>query len=288
MFYKRNECDALCQYVRNEEKEPPPVTVDTIVCVEFHERLQAVLTTRGWTAYEWAQRASLSDATVTNMISRKAKGARPASLSALATSAGVAFDWLARGVGPSGLDKAPPSPSAVPPSTNTDRPPMSLEDALDRAFDRGVHSLHDALAVRMAFATAPPMHGIADVVAAARAWLDAAAELRRTGRDVTLVALLERVTERMTRNEADSTSSTVTEAEVAPAISATSERPVEGTESMPSESPPLGEEGSGLRTPLQVHRDEHGNLVASGGHLIPRVVSPPAHAKTASSRKSRR
>lgn len=66
---------------------------------------------RGWTAYAWAQQAHLSEATIANLVRRKARGARPSTLSAMATSAGVEFDWLARGVGPSGLGPAPSPPT---------------------------------------------------------------------------------------------------------------------------------------------------------------------------------
>ncbi len=53
--------------------------------MEFVDRLSAVLVARGWTPYQWAQRAELSDATVANMITRRAKGARPQTLRALAS-----------------------------------------------------------------------------------------------------------------------------------------------------------------------------------------------------------
>lgn len=87
-------------------------TVDTIDFVSdtLAHRLQQVLTARGWTPYEWSQKAALSDATVANIISR-GSGARMLTLEALASSAGVPFEWLARGTGSSGLEGAEGMPS---------------------------------------------------------------------------------------------------------------------------------------------------------------------------------
>ncbi len=74
------------------------------------DRLKAVLSARRWTPYEWSQKADLSDSTVANIISRNS-GARLASIEALARAAGVSYEWLARGVGPSGLDEAIQAPA---------------------------------------------------------------------------------------------------------------------------------------------------------------------------------
>lgn len=66
-------------------------------------RLELVLKARGWTPYEWSQKAVLSDSAVANIISRGGS-ARPASLAALAKAASVSYEWLSQGTGASGLD----------------------------------------------------------------------------------------------------------------------------------------------------------------------------------------
>lgn len=164
--------------------------------MEFVDRLAAVLEARGWTPYQWAQRAELSDATVANMISRRAKGARPQTLRALAKTAAVSFEWLASGEGASGLDRAEPHPFA--PDDHAQPPAAEgspLERALGDAFDPKRHTVTDLRAVQDALgATHRWERPEADLLAAARTWLDSAAALRREGQAVDAVALLDRVT----------------------------------------------------------------------------------------------
>lgn len=110
MSYNRNEFDGVGQYGCSEcVGRPSDTVVSTAASVRrvsetLAQRLEVVLKARGWTAYEWSQRAGLSDSTVANAISRGSNGARAATLEALAASAGIQFEWLARGRGPSGLE----------------------------------------------------------------------------------------------------------------------------------------------------------------------------------------
>lgn len=70
----------------------------------------------------------------------------------------------------------------------------SLESALDGASVKGRHTFGDAKAVERALGETFRFETGVDAVSAARAWLDAAAALRREGKPVTTETLLLRVT----------------------------------------------------------------------------------------------
>jgi len=86
------------------------------------------------------------------------------------------------------------------PEPEFERPRVSDdEDAFGAALlwslDREKHTIHDLDAVRVALrGTAQMRDPDADLVAAARTWLDAAARLRRAGKPVTIETLLLEVT----------------------------------------------------------------------------------------------
>jgi transcriptional regulator with XRE-family HTH domain len=115
MNYNRNVTSSGGQYGCNESSQTPcdtavseAVTIRR-VAESLADRLLFVMKAKGWTPYEWSQKSGLSDSTVANIITR-GTNARTATLSALAVSASVSFDWLALGKGISGLDDAQEHP----------------------------------------------------------------------------------------------------------------------------------------------------------------------------------
>ena len=87
---------------------------------------------------------------------------------------------------------AAPSTAAEP---RTEREPEGLGSVLWAAADRERHTLADLDAVRAILASEVNLNAReGDVVAAARAWLDGAAALRRKGQRVTAAALLVQLT----------------------------------------------------------------------------------------------
>lgn len=89
----------------------------------------------------------------------------------------------------------PPEPEEQPeaPAPDEDEDPFSV--ALLWALDRDRHTMRDLDAVRAALRTTARMAAPGtDLIEAARAWLDAAARLRRAGKPVTIETLLLEVT----------------------------------------------------------------------------------------------
>lgn len=81
------------------------------------------------------------------------------------------------------------------PAVTIDDPQSPLEAALGDAFDSKRHTLRDVNAVQQVIRRTERMSKEhADWTAAARQWLDAAAQLRKEGDEVTLEALLFRIT----------------------------------------------------------------------------------------------
>lgn len=152
-------------------------------------RLERVLKARGWTPYEWAKRAGVSGATVTNMIGRGAKGARTPSLTKMAEVAGVSFEWLANGNGPMEPVPAPPSALASSPIVAHGTDPTPAESAVVEAYGRDPgRATPDDVVVAQKLAYGAPFNMPDDreaVVAMMGRFLGAVAKLRREGRPVT-------------------------------------------------------------------------------------------------------
>lgn len=142
---------------------------------------------------------------------------------------------------------APVQPEAQP---QAESGAVSLEEALGLAFEPRKHTITDLRAVQDALAESYPWkRPEAGFVAAARTWLDAAASLRRQGQGVDAVAILDRVTfggnerarqvamERETAANAEG-AAPGNEHGLQRPDATPSERPVLGTEGMPSEKTP--------------------------------------------------
>lgn len=176
----------------------------------FADRLRVVLTARGWSEGDWSKKAGLAVSHVANLIARNSKRPSTETIEALANAAGVPFEWLARGVGDSGLGVASagsrPQASAPQSEHPTDPAPPAirvepasespLERALGAAFDHTRHTISDLRAVQDSLTDGLfPWQTIElDLVEAARTWLDAAAQMRREGQAVSTVGILFRVT----------------------------------------------------------------------------------------------
>lgn len=81
-----------------------PFGVGTLVRVDgLVTRLREVMEARGWTPYELAHRAGLSDSHVTNWLRRGVKRPDPEAVRKLAAAAGVRVEWLRDGKGPRDL-----------------------------------------------------------------------------------------------------------------------------------------------------------------------------------------
>lgn len=162
------------------------------------ERIEWILSHRGIGQRELARRAKLADerhlGVILSRLRKKpnAEIERP-TLVALATGGNVSLSWLATGTG------TPDETESVPRRAPDDhvQPPAAegspLERALGEAFDPKRHTVTDLRAVQDALgSTYRWERPEADLLAAARTWLDSAAALRREGRAVDAVALLDR------------------------------------------------------------------------------------------------
>lgn len=74
------------------------VRVDSLVA-----RVQELMELRGWTAYELAHKAGLSDSLISNWLRRGVKRPDPEAVRKLAAAAGVREEWLRDGKGPRDL-----------------------------------------------------------------------------------------------------------------------------------------------------------------------------------------
>lgn len=156
-------------------------------------RIAEVLKVRAWTPYQLSVRSGLSsDSHVASILRRGAARTGADTLRKIAEGAGVRVDWLVRGEGPSGLEGLSDRPrlehvQPAAPTEHIDAPAHdgSLEGALDAAFDAARHRPSDAIAVQKALGETFRFESGTDPLGAARTWLDAAARLRREGREVT-------------------------------------------------------------------------------------------------------
>ena len=193
---------------------------------------------------------------------------------ALASAEGTTLDGLAR------QERVPdlPARQAVSPSPSprvefADEPatPRTLAEAIDAALDKARgHTYVDGRAVELALGETFQFEAGADVVGAVTAWLDAARNIRRRGLAVTTQALLAEVTlgrsarARQVADERDDAVNAEADAGVdelglirrdAPP----SDRPIPGTEGMPSRT--VGPDaGSGI------HREPSGAAEALATH----------------------
>jgi len=88
--------------------DPPDNTaafaVGTLVRVDgLVDRIRELMELRGWTAYEFAHRAELSDSILSNWLRRGVKRPDHEALRKLAAAAGVRVEWLRDGKGPRDL-----------------------------------------------------------------------------------------------------------------------------------------------------------------------------------------
>lgn len=159
----------------------------------LRERMLWVLDNRDLTQRSWSLAAGLSERHVSSILTRSKTGEfRPdhATVVALAGAAGVDVQWLEDGVGSPGEDR--PRVAREEPTLRADPPTTGpLGRALLVALDPERHELEDLDAIRSALASADlSQRSAADMVEAARGWLDAAARLRRRGVPVTAAGVL--------------------------------------------------------------------------------------------------
>lgn len=82
----------------------PPFGVGTLVQVaDLIARVQELMELHGWTAYELAHKAGLSDSTISNWLRRGVKRPDLEALRKIAAAAGVRKEWLRDGKGPRDL-----------------------------------------------------------------------------------------------------------------------------------------------------------------------------------------
>jgi transcriptional regulator with XRE-family HTH domain len=186
---------------------------DRLQSVEtVQDRIRWILKARGFSQRGLATAAKLkSPSHIATILASPGAGVSRATTDALADAADVPREWLWSGTGPA-PSKASPSASRVvpdpsPPAVVIDGSP--LERALGEAFDAQRHVVRDLGAVMAAFedmAQLPHDEHEVDLVDAARAWLDAAASLRRSQQPVTALSLLYHLTARKSpRREGDAT-----------------------------------------------------------------------------------
>lgn len=176
------------------------VACDTSEHVEnLRDRVRLVLERTGWSQRELARQAGLAGSHISLIMTRLGENVRPETLRAIAAAAKVSEAWLITGRGspddaPEGGDVAQTTTPATAPVPAAVESP--LVHALGVAFDHTRHSVNDLRAVQDALSDGSFQWQRAegDLVDAARAWLDAAASLRREGHRVTTVAILYRVT----------------------------------------------------------------------------------------------
>ncbi len=182
----------------------------------IQDRIRWILKARGFTQRGLATAAKLrSKSHIATFLATPGAGLSRSTSDALADAAQVPREWLWSGEGPppdAGAKRKAPTgtrvvPEAGPPAAVVDGSP--LERALGEAFDARRHIVSDLSAVMGAFETMDQLpredHEV-DLVDAARAWLDAAAFLRRSQQPVTALSLLFHLTARKNpRREGDAT-----------------------------------------------------------------------------------
>lgn len=153
------------------------------------DRLRARREACGLDQQQLAERAGTTQPTVSRIERGESRGTKQ--LRAFARVLATSEDYL-EGI----VDDPGPLPTTEPGNT----PPepvadaLTLEDALGRSFDPTRHQLRDATAVEEALRDARGMRHPSDLLAAARVWLDCAAEMRAAGERVDPRSLLVRVT----------------------------------------------------------------------------------------------
>lgn len=157
------------------------------------DRIKQAIEHAGLNQAQVETRAKLSK----GYLSRVASGSREpktGNLAAIASACGVDVGWLSTGSGP----MTRPGVTVV----RDDAPPVDLSDAVSpleaaigAAFKAERHTIRDIDAVRKVLRSSGQLQATdADLKAAAEAWLDAAAQLRREDLPVTTELLLFRVT----------------------------------------------------------------------------------------------
>jgi len=153
------------------------------------ERLRARREACGLDQQQLAERAGTTQPTVSRIERGESRGTKQ--LRAFARVLATSEDYL-EGI----VDDPGPLPAAefkatpLEPVANA----MTLEDALGRSFDPTRHQIRDATAVEEALRDTRGLRHPAEVLAAARMWLDCAAEMRAAGERVDPRSLLVRVT----------------------------------------------------------------------------------------------
>jgi transcriptional regulator with XRE-family HTH domain len=153
------------------------------------ERLRARREACGLDQQQLAERAGTTQPTVSRIERGESRGTKQ--LRAFARVLATSEDYL-EGI----VDDPGPLPATdvdalpVQPTANA----MTLEDALGRSFDPTRHQLRDATAVEEALRDTRGLRDRDDILAAARLWLDCAAEMRASGERVDPRSLLVRVT----------------------------------------------------------------------------------------------
>lgn len=158
----------------------------------FLERLDELIAAAG-SAGELARRAGLSQNYIGTLKTRirKDAAARPeeSAMEALARAGGVSYEWLRKGTG----DRAPAAHETPQAPSPSDEP---FADAIAAAFNGKRHTLADLDAARrVARETFTHLSDRSDTEAIAATWLDAAAALRRAGKEATPTAILMHLSE---------------------------------------------------------------------------------------------
>lgn len=153
------------------------------------ERLRARREACGLDQQQLAECAGTTQPTVSRIERGESRGTKQ--LRAFARVLATSEDYLEGlvddpGPIPAGEHDAPPQDPVAD--------ALTLEDALGRSFDPTRHQLRDATAVEEALRDTRGLRDSAEVLAAARLWLDCAAEMRTAGERVDPRSLLVRVT----------------------------------------------------------------------------------------------
>ncbi len=152
------------------------------------DRLRARREACGLDQQQLAERAGTTQPTVSRIERGESRGTKQ--LRAFARVLATSEDYL-EGI----VDDPGPIPAAEPgaqPEPTVDT--LTLEDALGRSFDPARHQLRDATAVEEALRDTRGLRHPDEILAAARLWLDCAAEMRTAGERVDPRSLLVRVT----------------------------------------------------------------------------------------------
>jgi len=142
------------------------------------------------TQVELQRRCGVSQAAISRY--QNGETIMPEHAAAIARALGTTVDYL---------EGRTDDPSPTPEPQNRGE---GLSEAILRALDKRRHTLADARAVEDAMSSVVSMLGVAAPLdQAARAWLDAAADLRRDRQPVTVSALLVRVTRELVGRHGD-------------------------------------------------------------------------------------